>query len=127
MLWLSYNSMLPNECWSIPSSAPNRFPLAVLESVLQVSAASDFYIENLLKAIFGALLECFQLKHRFQMGTLETVGYYADQKMTFLQLTAVLVRLGFSLPALGNRLWVFSGVHSGCEAVVGPFANMVLY
>lgn len=99
----------------------------MLESVLQVSAASDFYIENLLKAIFGALLECFQLKHRFQMGTLETVGYYADQKMTFLQLTAVLVRLGFSLPALGNRLWVSSGVHSGCEAVVGPFANMVLY
>lgn len=86
MLWLSYNSMLPNECWSIPSSAPDRFPLAVLESVLQVSAASDFYIENLLKAIFGALLECFQLKHRFQMGTLETVGYYADQKMSFLQL-----------------------------------------
>lgn len=41
--------------------------------------------------------------------------------------TAVLVRLGFSLPALGNRLWVSSGVHSGCEAVVGPFANVVLY
>lgn len=40
---------------------------------------------------------------------------------------AVLSQLGFSLPPLGTRLWVSSGVLSGCEIIVGTFVNMVLY
>lgn len=65
---------------------PRQISLSCVGKCASGISRIRFYIENLLKAIFGALLECFQLKHRFQMGMLETVGYYADQKMTFLQL-----------------------------------------